>query len=264
MSHLFGDSGRAVIVAMDHSVGLGAVDGFEAPGETLRSVLDGRPDGILAGPHLIRHNEHLLADTGVDPLVSVDFAASSTVPGEDDGMEIQGRLFGVDTVVPKDPVAVKTLLVFGRRDGQLYTENKRYVAETCAQFRDRGIPVIVEPTFWGDLIPAARENEPELVADASRIAWELGADAVKCPYTGDPDTFGVMVERAPVPVLVLGGPATGDTPEVLREAQEAVEAGARGIVYGRKIWRSDDPAAVVSALNGIVHRGRSVAEVWPA
>lgn len=62
--------------------------------------------------------------------------------------------------------------------------------------------------------------------------------------------------------MILGGPAGGSTREMLASVEEATDADARGLMIGRRIWKSDDPARTVSALTGIVHDGRSVADVW--
>jgi len=49
---------------------------------------------------------------------------------------------------------------------------------------------------------------------------------------------------------------------MLGDIEEAVGCGARGPVIGRSVWQTEDPQAVVAALNGIVHEGRSVDDVW--
>jgi DhnA family fructose-bisphosphate aldolase class Ia len=40
--------------------------------------------------------------------------------------------------------------------------------------------------------------------------------------------------------------------------REALDAGARGIVYGRNIWHADDPEAVMRGLRAIVDAGEAV------
>jgi len=48
--------------------------------------------------------------------------------------------------------------------------------------------------------------------------------------------------------------------EVLSTADEAIKAGAKGIVFGRNIWQSDNMRAVIKALRCIVHDGMSPSE----
>jgi DhnA family fructose-bisphosphate aldolase class Ia len=62
--------------------------------------------------------------------------------------------------------------------------------------------------------------------------------------------------------MILGGPATGTTRAMLESVEGAMDCGARGLMIGRTIWKSEDPARTVSALMEIVHQGASVEEVW--
>jgi DhnA family fructose-bisphosphate aldolase class Ia len=48
--------------------------------------------------------------------------------------------------------------------------------------------------------------------------------------------------------------------ETLQVVQDATEAGAAGVVFGRNIWQSGDTRGMIRALKGIIHEGRPVAE----
>jgi DhnA family fructose-bisphosphate aldolase class Ia len=98
------------------------------------------------------------------------------------------------------------------------------------------------------------------MAAAARIAFEHGADYVKTYYTGTPDGFRLVVDNCPVPVLIAGGPRMDSAQAALQVVYEAVQAGAAGVVFGRNIWQHTDPAAMIQALNQIVHQNRSVAD----
>jgi class I fructose-bisphosphate aldolase len=56
-------------------------------------------------------------------------------------------------------------------------------------------------------------------------------------------------------VYIAGGPATETDREVLEMAADAVDAGARGVMFGRNVWQRDDPAAIVAALTAVTHEG---------
>jgi DhnA family fructose-bisphosphate aldolase class Ia len=49
---------------------------------------------------------------------------------------------------------------------------------------------------------------------------------------------------------------------MLESVEGAMDSGARGLMIGRTIWKSDDPARTVSALMKIIHEGAAVEEVW--
>ena len=48
--------------------------------------------------------------------------------------------------------------------------------------------------------------------------------------------------------------------ETLLVVQDATEAGAAGVVFGRNIWQSGDTRGMIHALNSIIHEGRPVDE----
>ena len=102
-----------------------------------------------------------------------------------------------------------------------------------------------------------REAEPErysqLVAHAARIGMELGADVVKTPYTGSPETFARVVEAIhPVPIVIAGGSLCSEFAAV-SAARGAVAAGARGVSFGRNVFERDDPARMLQLLHSAVH-----------
>lgn len=125
-------------------------------------------------------------------------------------------------------------------------------------------PHIVETVTWGNEIPSRFETDPKYMANAARIRWELGADILKVPYTGGVESFKPIVDTAPVPFVILGGPSTRSVRALLDDVSGVMDAGARGLIVGRSIWQTEDPAAVVSALREIVHEEAAVDAVWGA
>jgi DhnA family fructose-bisphosphate aldolase class Ia len=63
-----------------------------------------------------------------------------------------------------------------------------------------------------------------------------------------------------VPVLIAGGPKMDTIGETLQVVQDATQAGAAGVVFGRNIWQSGDTRGTIQALNSIIHEGRPAAE----
>lgn len=255
-------SGNAVVVALDHGLSLGAPDGFKDPDATLDKVLEGKPDAVLVGPHFARHYRDRLNRADVDVVLTADVVTWSTSPGRDDGEDIWTPAFDAEFLRELDPVGVKTVLVFGRDDEETFRRNAEYIGELAAKLRDTDVPLVVEPVMWGRRIPDQLETDPDYVADALRMGWEFGADILKAPYTGSADSFEEIVSNAPVPVMILGGPATGTTRGMLESVEGAMDAGARGLMIGRTIWKSEDPARTIEALTDIVHEDATVNDVW--
>ena len=141
--------------------------------------------------------------------------------------------------------------------------------EKCAQFvkecRAVGLPCIIEPLAYGGQVTGA--NVVELLTLGARIAAELGADALKIPYTGDVKSFRYLIDVSGVPVLVLGGARSDNERDALELFAEALEAGASGCLMGRNVTKSPDPQHILEQLTKVAHQGWSVdealrGEVW--
>ena len=94
--------------------------------------------------------------------------------------------------------------------------------------------------------------DPEIVAHVTRIGAEAGADIVKSVYTGDLDSFRSVVRRCPVPIVIAGGPKTKTDSDILEMCSNAIEAGAKGVTFGRNIFQHDTPSSLIKALCEIV------------
>jgi DhnA family fructose-bisphosphate aldolase class Ia len=123
-----------------------------------------------------------------------------------------------------------------------------------------GIPVLVVayPRKAGGTSDAdnnyldEKENDrgayASLLRHAVRVAVELGASMVKTYYSGDVDSFRTVIDAAlGVPVVIAGGPPVEDAVAIDR-ATQAVEAGARGVSFGRQVFLHHDPAAFLARL----------------
>jgi len=62
-----------------------------------------------------------------------------------------------------------------------------------------------------------------------------------------------VTRGCPVPVVVLGGTGEGRG-SLDDELVAAVAGGARGAVYGRRVWRFEDPVAAIGRLGKVLHR----------
>lgn len=138
--------------------------------------------------------------------------------------------------------------------------NIEQAAIFAQQCRKTGLPLIIEPMAVGGQVTGV--NIAEILISSARIAVEIGADALKIPYTGDVMTFKQLTEEAQVPVLVLGG-AKSDVPrDALELVDEAIRAGASGTVFGRNVTKAKDPKKMVQDLVALVHENKSIDEIY--
>ena len=142
----------------------------------------------------------------------------------------------------------------GADDEAKMLEDLGKVAIECLEW---GMPLLAMMYPRGSKIE--NEQDVEVVKHAARVGAELGADIVKCPYTGTPETFREVVEGCTVPVVIAGGSKTTDE-ETLKMIEGAVKAGGAGISMGRNAFQHDNPTKLVKAACAIVHEGISVEE----
>lgn len=246
MGRIFGADGRSVILPLDHGSMLGRVPGLEDPVATLEQFFPLGCDGFLLGPGLAERTTGLFARRDAPArLVTIDTYWRGSVIGAHVLMTTLGRAAGLGVdgvkvlmpwdVSPEERAACSAL-----------------VGEVISGADEHGLPVMVEPIFLAAPRPAEAVS---VEADGARMAAELGADIIKVAYPGDPATLAGWCSELRLPIVVLGGPAGGSAEELCAMVEDSLEAGARGITIGRRIWQRpmDEAAELLARLVGIVH-----------
>lgn len=252
------DPDDGVFVALDHGLHWGVFDGFENPRETLETVLEGNPDGVLGSvPYMRRNREVLDEHPSVTRIATLDVIHDSTIPGRWENAEIHRQAFSLEEAARVGADAVKVCVVYGREDPDVLANNVEFAAKIAERARDHDLTVVLEQVLWGDRIED--DTNPELVEDAARLGVELGADVLKLYYPGQ-ERMSKITDQAQCPVYVAGGPRAKDDTEVLNVIRSAVDAGAAGVMYGRNVWQRDEPSSMIRALREIVHSDVSTAD----
>lgn len=243
-------SGRSFITALDHGLGIGVPPGAEDVAKTLQTVIAGEPDAVLLSPGTIEKAGCLFARHGSPSvLVRCDWIIND--PSINDLGEAYRVLISPAQAVSLGADAAVMMFMIGAGRGDLFADNVQAIARMAQEAHAAGIPLIVEVVLWG----TKRENKK----DADRLAWgarmavELGADAIKTENTGDPASMRKIIDGCGAPVLLLGGAKTEDPEALWQDTRAAIDAGAKGVIYGRNIWQQDDPIAVSKRLRSIIH-----------
>lgn len=138
------------------------------------------------------------------------------------------------------------------------SEMLRDLGQTARIASEWGIPLLAMMYPRGEKIK--NEYDPEIIRHVARLGAELGADIVKCSYTGDPESFRRVVEGCPVPVVIAGGPKMSSDRDLLTMVRDAIDAGASGLSIGRNIFQHKNPQHMTATLSRMVHRRYSVEE----
>ena len=107
------------------------------------------------------------------------------------------------------------------------------------------------------------EKDSDFLTRASAILAAHGADLIKTYNCGT--GFERVVEAAGVPVIVAGGKApkgVDETRDSLYLAYDSIQKGAKGIDFGRRVWRHSHPLAMIGALRHVVHEGATPDEAY--
>jgi DhnA family fructose-bisphosphate aldolase class Ia len=248
LERIFREDGKSVIVAMDHGVTSGPVQGLVDPRITIKSVVDGGADAILATIGMAKQFPKELSRTGL--IIRLDFPSSDICAGHNDCellVSVEDAIrFGADAVIitagPGENVERKTLA------------NLTKVASECERY---GIPFIAE-MYPGGFNPPAEMINIENLKLAARMAADLGADMLKMPYR--PGYEPVVEGCYGLPLVVLGGEKTNSTEGFLSGICDAMKAGSKGVAIGRNIWGAKCPTSMTKAIAAIVHKNASLAE----
>jgi DhnA family fructose-bisphosphate aldolase class Ia len=245
LGQIFRD-GRSVVVAVDHGGIAGPILGIVKPASLMRACVRGGADAVLTTRGFVKAS---LEEWAPSTALILRLTGGFTVLG---GRFEEERISSPETALRYGAAAAAATVKFGHtREGDFIREAS-LIGDTCEQW---GLPLMIEAMARGkDMEP----TDPEGVKVAARAAQEIGADIVKCDYTGDPDSFRSVVEGCPVPVVVLGGEKSDSLEQVFEEVHGSLQAGGAGIAIGRNIWQHPSPQAVVEAMVGLVHEGWSV------
>jgi class I fructose-bisphosphate aldolase len=258
MQRLFGEDGKAVYLPIDHGI-FGMVEGLEDPVKMARELIKDGIDGTLMQLGIVKQTNALFESVNRPParVLTADYLQQWSVPGKSE--ETTGAFLNAtaEQAVKYSCDAVKVILPMGF-SSELELEHVKIISALVKECDKYDMPIIMEPMVMGNRIPKERERDPEIIAHGCRIALELGADVIKAPYTGDKDSFALLIERIGLPFIILGGPKVPGIKGVLQIVKDTLDAGARGPCMGRNIWGRPEVHRIVHALIDIVHNGATV------
>ncbi len=248
LSRLCPPGENAVVVAVDHGQTFGPMEGL-VDFRVVERLCEA--DGVLMNPQMVRFSGDLFAGRPRPALiVRLNWNSIHCIPwGYREAYVVQTTSVRAAVAVGADIVLASLVL---RTDGEEHDAcNVREFARVAEEARELGMPLIGEVFPAGDL--RSRPEFHDYIVKTCRIACELGADAIKTFYTGD--RFAEVTAGVPIPVFALGAEKLADEVDALRLARRAVDAGARGVVFGRNVVQSSDPARFLRALKDVVHEG---------
>jgi 3-hydroxy-5-phosphonooxypentane-2,4-dione thiolase len=237
------DSGRTVMLAVDHGYFMGPTHKLEQPRKTIEPLLP-YADGLMLTRGILRNCVDPKSTIPVVLRVSGGASiVSSALSNEDITTSVK------DAVRINASAMALSIFVGSEHEHQTLTNLGKLVNEG----EEHGIPVLAVTAVGKEL----EKRDSRYLGLSCRIAAELGAHFVKTYYCED---FGRVVEGCPVPLVVAGGPKLETEMDAFQLAHDAISEGAVGLDMGRNIWQSEHPVPMIRAIREIVHKNASVRE----
>jgi fructose-bisphosphate aldolase / 2-amino-3,7-dideoxy-D-threo-hept-6-ulosonate synthase len=234
------NTGRAVIVPMDHGFSMGQIDGLLDMTKTITDVSDGGANAIVLHKGMVKrgHRRH-----GRDIGLIIHLSGSTSLNPDPDDKVI---VCTVEEAVALGADAVSIHINLGAPNESRMLESAGLIVRDCNRW---GMPLLVMIYPRGKGIDPF---SPQAIGHCVRVAEELGADLIKTNYPGSPEAFRKIVKACSVPVFIAGGEKTGDL-ESLKIIRDSVEVGGAGVCVGRNAFQRDDTRGFVKALCKVVH-----------
>jgi len=241
------ETGRTVIVPMDHGITVGPIPGLENMRETVARVVNGGANAILMHKGMVQAGHR---GRGRDVGLIIHLSAGTSL-SPDPNTKVP--VCTVDEAIRMGADAISIHVNLGASTDADMLRDFGQVSEQC---RHWGMPLLAMVYTRGPKIES--EFNVKYVKHAARLGAELGADIVKVNYTGSPESFREVVNGCPVPVVIAGGEKVETDEELLQMVAGAMQAGAAGVSIGRNAFQHADPEGMVRAISMIVHEGASV------
>jgi len=235
---------------MDHGLTVGTIKGLENLTDIVDKVAIGGANAVLMHSGMVEagHRQY-----GQDIGLIIHLSGATSLTPDPDRKVL---VCSVERALKMGADGVSIHINIGADEEPEMLQDAHNVVESS---REWGLPLIAMMYPRGKKIKD--ENAPEVVNIAVRAGAELGADIVKTNYTGDIDSFKYIVKSVHVPVIIAGGPKTDTVQDLLQLVYDSIQAGGKGVAFGRNVFQAEDPIKIVKALSKIVHHNYTVGEV---
>jgi class I fructose-bisphosphate aldolase len=251
MWRFFRSDGKALIMALDIG-GQGKAD-FN-PADIIPQAVEGGIDGILTTYGVIKNFRKEIGKIGI--MLRMD-ATPTDITGFDSYPQLRKS-----KVKDALRLGVDGMMCMGYPGKELNgvsidlpsMQNIAKLAAVCDRWGLVSAAEILPYGFSSD--PAHRTID--LMKIAARVGAEQGLDFIKTAYVGPAAEFKKVVDNSYAPILVLGGPFNSDAKVMLEYVRGAMDAGCRGVVMGRNIFKNENIPGFVSAVTKIIHQDETV------
>jgi len=229
------ESGRTLMLAVDHGYFLGPTSGLEDAGAAVAPLIP-YADSLMLTRGILRNSVD--GKTSVPIVLRVSGGTSILTELSNEGITTTIR-----EALRLNAAAVALSIFVGAEHER---ETLLGLSNLINEAEEYGLPTLAVTAVGKDM-----GRDSRYLSLASRIAAELGARMVKTYYC---DEFDKVVDTCPVPIVIAGGKKLPEK-EALEMAYNAIQRGAVGVDMGRNIFQSDAPVAMIQAVRALIHDG---------
>lgn len=237
------DTGRTVMLAIDHGYFLGPTAGLERVDVTIVPLLP-YADTLMCTRGILR--------TIIPPTFTKGVVLRSS-GGPSILKELSNEEIAVD-IEDAIRLNVAALAVQVFVGGEHETKSIHNMTRLVDMGNRYGIPVLGVTAVGKQMV-----RDAKYMRLATRICAELGASYVKTYYV--PEGFETVTASCPVPIVIAGGKKLPEL-DALKMAYNAIQQGACGVDMGRNIFQSEAPRAMIQAVRKVVHENMSPEEAY--
>ncbi len=243
------NTGKTLLVPLDHGVSVGPIDGIINIKESVDKVAAGGANAIIEHKGLVGAGHR---KKGADIGLIVHLSASTSLSPYPHSKTL---VCSVEEALKLGADAVSIHVNIG--DGQ-EKEMLNDFGRVAYEARTWGMPLLAMVYPRGEKIKD--EYDVSVVKHAARVASEMGADIVKVSYTGSAQTFREVVDGSTIPVVIAGGAKMDSDRDILEMVRGSIDAGGAGVSIGRNVFQHKDPTKLVRAMAAIIFKDSPVDE----
>ncbi|MFW6082112.1 MAG: 2-amino-3,7-dideoxy-D-threo-hept-6-ulosonate synthase [Desulfosalsimonas sp.] len=249
------NTGRTIIVPMDHGMTVGPIAGVADIKTAVATVAEAGANAIVEHKGLVGAGHRR---RGSDIGLIVHMSASTSLSPYPHSKTL---VCSVEEAIKLGADAVSIHVNIGDHQEK---EMLNDFGKVAAEARTWGMPLLAMVYPRGEKIKD--EFDVSVVKHAARVGCEMGADIVKVSYTGSPETFREVVEGSTVPVVIAGGAKMDSDRDILEMVKGAADAGCSGVSIGRNVFQHNTPGKLIQAMakilfeNGTVNDGLRMLE----
>ena len=232
------DSGRTVMLAIDHGYFQGPTSGLERVDISILPLIP-YADTIMLTRGILR--TVIPASTPKSIVLRVSGGTSILKELSNEGLAVD-----IEEAVRLNVCAMAVQVFIGGEHERESILNMTKMVDLGTRY---GIPTLAVTAVGKDM-----KRDARYFRLATRICAELGAHYIKTYYVED--GFDTVTAACPVPIVMAGGKKIPEL-DALTMAHKACQEGAAGVDMGRNIFQSDHPIAMLQAVRTVVHRNET-------